>query len=195
MLRQISSRLFGLSRGWKTAIQFSTDTLVLSVSFVGAMLLRLDHWDFVGWPSLWYAPMIGVPTCLGVLAGLGFYRATVRYMTSHVMQAIAVGVVSSAAVMLVASQVFSLSVPRSVPLIYAMLAFAGVGGSRFALRSLYLLGQSRQKDPVLISGAGDAGRQLLSVLREGPDYSPVALVDDDPVHHGSSIAGLVVQPP
>jgi FlaA1/EpsC-like NDP-sugar epimerase len=76
-----------------------------------------------------------------------------------------------------------------------VLAFCTVGGVRFALRALYLRTQSRLKTRVIIYGAGQSGRQLLHSLTQGPDYAPVAFIDDARDLHGTQIAGLKVFAP
>ena len=45
---------------------------------------------------------------------------------------------------------------------------------------------------VAIYGAGDAGARLSSVLLGGPDFEPVAFIDDKKSLQGSSINGLTV---
>jgi FlaA1/EpsC-like NDP-sugar epimerase len=82
-----------------------------------------------------------------------------------------------------------------VPFIYAMLALLTIGGVRFALRAVYLKGQLRHKDRVLVYGAGAAGRQLVVSLRLGNEHEPIAFVDDAPHLHDAFIQGLKVYAP
>ena len=49
-----------------------------------------------------------------------------------------------------------------------------------------------QKSNVLIYGAGSAGRQLCTTLRESKEYTPVAFIDDSSEKYHNSINGLVV---
>ena len=50
-------------------------------------------------------------------------------------------------------------------------------------------------DNVIIYGAGESGRQLLTALNHGDKYRAVAFVDDDPRLQHSVINGLQVAPP
>ena len=45
---------------------------------------------------------------------------------------------------------------------------------------------------VAIYGAGDAGAKLSAVLRGGPDFQPVAFIDDKRTLRGSRINGIKV---
>ncbi|HEY6925501.1 MAG TPA: nucleoside-diphosphate sugar epimerase/dehydratase, partial [Steroidobacteraceae bacterium] len=71
-----------------------------------------------------------------------------------------------------------------------------VGGSRFLVRYFYLYGaKPRAAKRVAIYGAGEAGARLSSVLMGGPDFEPVAFVDDRAALQGSQINGLSVYSP
>jgi FlaA1/EpsC-like NDP-sugar epimerase len=70
-----------------------------------------------------------------------------------------------------------------------------VGGSRFVMRSIYLASKDGDRAPVLIYGAGEAGRQLLQALEQSRNYRPAVFVDDNEKMHGSEIGGVrVVRP-
>jgi FlaA1/EpsC-like NDP-sugar epimerase len=84
-------------------------------------------------------------------------------------------------------------VPLSAFAIFWALALLYVAGSRFFVRYLFsqtLNGKSAAR--VAIYGAGDAGARLSSVLLGGPDFEPVAFVDDKKSLQGSSINGMTV---
>ena len=189
------STLFGLSRTRKRAIQVIADVFLITASFLSAMWLRLESFDFLAEPGVWLALPLVVPISIALFIKLGFYRAIIRYLGLKATQTILTGVLASSAVLGLMVLVFGLPIPHSVPFIYAMLALITVGGVRFGLRHLYLSDQERRKARVLIYGAGAAGRQLVMSLRHGRDYQPVAFVDFAPRLQGSHIQGLKVYPP
>jgi FlaA1/EpsC-like NDP-sugar epimerase len=97
---------------------------------------------------------------------------------------------------LIASLVsFALAVgsPRSIPGIFAVsffiLSFFGRVGAIFVLQQI---AAPRTATPVAIFGAGAAGIQLASALRQSREVVPVCFIDDDPSYRGLNIAGLHV---
>jgi FlaA1/EpsC-like NDP-sugar epimerase len=93
-------------------------------------------------------------------------------------------------------------VPRSVVLLYPILATLGVWGSRRLAG--WLLTQAQVELPswstggarsVLIYGAGKTGVQLVDALRTAGNYVVVGFVDPNPTIWGQYIAGLKVYRP
>jgi FlaA1/EpsC-like NDP-sugar epimerase len=93
--------------------------------------------------------------------------------------------------------VASHQIPLTAFGIYWALALPWVGGSRFIARYLFLRrsGAKGTAARVAIYGAGNAGARLCSVLLGGPDFEPVAFIDDKKSLQGSSINGLAVYAP
>jgi FlaA1/EpsC-like NDP-sugar epimerase len=81
--------------------------------------------------------------------------------------------------------------------IYWALALPWVGGSRYVARYLFLrrLGARGMAARVAIYGAGNAGARVCSALLGGPDFQPVAFIDDKKSLQGSSINGIAVYGP
>ena len=116
------------------------------------------------------------------------------------------------AVVLVAEVVFVLVVPyevvfvpRSVPLIEAMVAGIGLAGLRFAARLYFeergvlrvrLRAEGRERR-VLIAGAGEAGQMIAREMKRHPEAGrlPVGFVDDDPAKAGRRFSGVRVYGP
>jgi len=186
--------LFRLPRAHKRLIQLVVDSVLIALSFLLAMLLRLDSWAFASQPAVWWVLPVVIPVSLLIFMRLGFYRAVIRYMSLKAVKAVLAGVAASTFALMVVNAIYQLPVPRSVPFIYAMLATLTIGGVRMALRSLYLRNQLRYKTRVLVYGAGAAGRQLVESLRHGQEYEPVGFIDDDPVLIGTLIQGIKVYP-
>jgi len=184
-----------LSRPQKVSLQLATDFFLVLACFVSAMSLRLETFDFLGDPLVWWQMAVVVPITLVAFSSVGLYRAIIRYITGKALGAIAIGVLISTLVMSMSSAVFDAPVPRSVPGIYGVLMFLAVGGVRFVVRSLYRRPVNRHKKPVIIYGAGEAGRQLVNALFHVREYLPVALIDDDPALHDMTIGGLRVHGP
>jgi len=86
-------------------------------------------------------------------------------------------------------------VPRAMPFVYWALVMFSVGGSRLVVRAYYQSKLRSSSKNVLIYGAGESGRQLLTALHHGEQYRVVAFVDDDPQSQHSVINGLQVVNP
>lgn len=187
-------QIFDWPRPVKRAILTCVDAAFIAVSFLAAMVLRLDSLHWVVATQIWVALAITIPATLLIFDRLGIYRSVVRFIGIDSLKAIGLGAVLSALFILITSHFFRLEVPRAVPFIYALLLFLTVGGARFVVRSLFLQRQSLQKSRVIIYGAGMCGRQVLVSLQQASNYLPVAFVDDAETLHGAHVGGLEVHP-
>ncbi len=195
MLDVSLTRLLGLKRTQKRTIQLIADSVILLFSYCVAMLLRLEGFGFVADPYGWLAILVTLPISLLIFVRLGFYRAVIRYISMRAVRTIIIGVLASAVILFVVSQIFSLPIPRSVPAIYALVALCLIGGTRMMMRRLFRMSSGSRRIPVIIYGAGDSGRQLLSSLDQGPEYRVVGLVDDAVELQGADIGGMRVHTP
>ncbi len=196
--------LVGLGRYPKRAILAVNDFVLLNLALWLAMSLRLGEF-FI--PSTWQlflvlsaAPFIGVATFFQV----GVYRLVTRYIGGRgaLLTAIAVGLAGLYWAVLVQLAAVPF-VPRSVILLYPMLATALVWGSRQAAAWLLneagvevpLPSRDRARRPVLICGAGTTGVQLLDALRVAGNFKPMAFIDPNPTLRGQFVGGLKVYRP
>ena len=187
--------LFNMPRTQKRLLQVATDFVLLALSFAVAMMLRTESLYGLGDPQVWAAFVAALPFTFILFVKLGFYRAVIRYMSLRALVAILNGVLASALTLSAMSLWLELPIPGTVPVIYAFLAMATVGGIRFALRSIFQRMRSRDKTRVIVYGAGQSGRQTVHSLWQGPEYAPIAFVDDNPELWNSQIAGLRVFAP
>ena len=188
-------RLAGLSRRAKIALQVFVDGLLVAFSFVAAMVFRVENTRFFSNPEVWQAIFLAVLAAAGAFAGLGLYRAMVRFITGKILLAVGKGAVISALALYFAGLLVGAGIPRSVPFIFAVFVFLSVGGLRFLARTLFRTPSHSHRRPVIIYGAGEAGLQLVNTLFHGRDYAPVALVDDDEDLQNLAVGGLRVYPP
>lgn len=203
-LHRLMHRLVQLGRYPKRAILAVNDFLLLNLAIWLAMSARLGEAFF---PPDWgmtvvlgAAPVIGVATFFQ----LRVYRLVTRFIGGRgfVLTASAVGLSAlywALLVLLAGAQ----GVPRTVLLLYPVLASVLIWGSRQAAAALLMgagvempaLQREQEKSPVLIYGAGNAGVQLLKGLNDARDYHPVAFVDPDPTLRGQYVGGLRVFAP
>lgn len=181
-----------LPRFQKRLVSVAVDALALSFALWASFALRLEE-------SLWQpsegqllASTLTIVFTIGVFVRLGLYRAVVRYMSDRAFLTIIMGVGASALLLIILGYSLQVLVPRSVPIIYAALAFIFVGGSRMSVRMLVQHTSNRGKEWVAIVGAGETGAQLVKALQEGTEYHPVVLIGLLPANHKALIAGVPV---
>lgn len=192
MIRKTTQKIFALDRGPKRAVQVGYDIAAMVVCFWLAMVLRLDGIGTSLQPQNWAVLLVVAPVTIFAFVQLGLYRAVIRYMADRAFKAVAIGVSISAVTMFAVSQMLDLSVPRSVPGIYFALLLIVVGGTRMMMRTIYLSAKDQGREPVLIYGAGELGRQLLQALEQSRNFRPAVFVDDDKRAQGTEIGGVRV---
>ena len=163
-----------------------------------ALALKFDRLDPALERTLAYF-LVAIASALFFFAVFGLYRAVIRFMGPKAMVTVITGVSLSVVVLALFDRlVASHQIPLSAFAIYWALALPYVGGSRFIARYLFLRAtgvKRRSAARVAIYGAGDAGARLCSVLLGGPDFQPVAFIDDKKSLQGSSINGIRVYGP
>lgn len=126
---------------------------------------------------------------------MGLYRAIIRFMGQQAIWTIIQAVSYSTLAMGAAIFFTQADVPRYMPFVYWALAMCSIGGTRLVVRATYQAQLRSSTKNVLIYGAGESGRQLLTALHHGDQYRVVAFVDDDPRSQHAVINGLQVVRP
>ncbi len=194
--RPLEAKLDHMSRGRKQTLAIVVDCLALPLALYLALALRLGDWS----PPIvqfWPAFAASVLGCIPIFMRLGLYRQMVRYMGNHAMASVLKGVTVGALAVASVAYLVPLQVfPRSVPVIFWLLAVLFISGSRFMVRAYvqWYQGATAGRDAIIIFGAGSAGLELARVLLQQGDFRPVAFIDDDKTLHGRSVYGLTVYP-
>lgn len=188
-MKNMVTKLLDLDRATKRLIQVAFDVALIPTCFFAAMLLRLESTAFASNPTVWLAFLPVLPVTVFVYRQLGLYRAILRFITGQVFRAIGIGAGVSVVSLIVMDNLLSAPIPRSVPGIYGILLVLTTGGLRFFLRYILRRPVKSRRQPVAIYGAGEAGRQLQNALMHGPEYEPVAFIDDDAALQNTLIAG------
>ncbi|MGD9661880.1 MAG: polysaccharide biosynthesis protein [Porticoccaceae bacterium] len=206
------TQLIHLPRVYKRFILAANDFLIIELALLAAFYFRLGWWpwDIV---SAYSQVFVVAPLCvLFFFYKLDLYSSITRHAGVEVMSVLARGV--SFGALLVLWIFFMVPVqpqlPRSVLVLFWVLSIFGLLSSRLiAGRWLHgtnvsnlmleFAGWKNQKKergkPVAVYGAGSAGRQLASALRQAKRFSPLAFIDDDPALQGEVVAGLKVYSP
>lgn len=189
------------------------DALTLCVTPTIALALRVDGgnaFDYNANGLLLYT-LIALIIRLIVFYLLGLYGRYWRYASiDEMMQIVAAVIVSS---LLISAIFFAVrspalqicdtypaacGLPRSIPLLDAMLVTMAVGATRFSVRTADVYRQRGRRrtalQRVLIMGAGEAGTFITKEMNSNPQLGldPIGFIDDDPHKRGMRIRGLPV---
>lgn len=178
---------------------FLHDSLMVPLAWVGAFWLRFNLGRIPA-DNLQIALMslvVILPIQLMAFWQFGLYRGIWRFASIpdlvRIFKAVVFGVLVSSLILFAINRLDG--VPRSVPLLYAILLVFLLSGPRFIYRwfkdhRLYLRSGKR----VLIVGAGKAGEMLVrDLVRDSHGiYQPVAFVDDDAQKMSKDIHGIRV---
>ena len=192
-------------RHTKRVISIATDFVAVVFALWLSFSLRLGEIYSPPAQQLWLflaAPIIAVP----VFIKFGLYRAVIRYIGMDALWAIARAVMLFTlifAVLVLLAGEWAERVPRTVYGINAVIMMLFVGGSRMLARWLFNHSRADERldlntenyiPPVLIYGAGQAGAQLVAMLKISHHLRPVAFIDDNDSIHHQQINGLTVYP-
>ncbi|NVK33604.1 MAG: polysaccharide biosynthesis protein [Rhodobacteraceae bacterium] len=191
--------LLDLPRQYKRLVMMAFDAVSLPICLWLAYVLRLSEWFptfFLEnhWPLFPFASLAGVV----VFSYNRIYRTVLRYIGSQALFQILKSVLLLSAIIAAAGFFFSIpSVPRSVPVIFGLVALVYVGGTRFLYRHYYhwVVGRMAEQEPIIIYGAGSAGVQLARAVSDSQQYRVVAFVDEDPHLQGDVVNNRRVYPP
>jgi FlaA1/EpsC-like NDP-sugar epimerase len=186
--------ILALPRQQKRLIMLLADAVAIPLSLWVALILKFDRLDpFLERTAAYF--LVALSASLVVFSMLGLYRAVIRFMGPSSMLTVVAGVTLSVAVVIVFDRLLisNSEIPLSAFGIFWCIALLYAVGSRFFVRYLFSRTLNRKSATrVAIYGAGDAGARLSSVLMGGPDFEPVAFIDDKKSMQGSSINGLTV---
>lgn len=194
-----------LTRRHRRLLVLSAYSCLAGLSWTVAFLLRfeLDAFDRGGiaWRPWWAGTLLGVVFVRSVVQGLaGLHRASWRYASLRDAVPLGASVVAGTALTAFALLLRGGDFPFSVLAIdlplYAVLA----GGFHYSLRLLNEIAggfEARRSRRVLVVGAGAAASLTIRALRARgrSAWRPVAILDDDPQKHGTTLHGVPVVGP
>jgi FlaA1/EpsC-like NDP-sugar epimerase len=194
-------KMIELPRNIKQVLLLLLDMSFVATALWSARALRYWQTDVIPLPiGPKELTIAGVTMILSAVIFLrqGLYRAVIRFMGQQAVLAIIRGV--SYSTMVLGACIFflqpePLSIPRSLPFIYWGMAMVLVGGTRLLVRAYYQDKLYSACEKVIIYGAGESGRQLLTALNHGDEFRPVYFVDDDRKVQRSVINGVQVESP
>lgn len=182
------------SRRTKRRILLSFDLGMVLFAFYVAFVLRYGTaFPIERLAASW--PVALLLMSIAPIAIIGLRLPWIKLSSFDMRGAVRVAVVAAilSSVISVTSFVFNIGSSGSIPAIFAASYFAlAIFGRMIALQLMTSLGVNGSVTRVAIFGAGAAGIQLSSALRQSPEVVPVCFFDDNPSYKGLLIAGLRV---
>ncbi|OKY26747.1 MULTISPECIES: polysaccharide biosynthesis protein [Thalassotalea] len=174
----------------KLLLALTYDITALGVAFFLAYLLRLGASNIsFDWPEWAVFIQVGIGTMLAFYF-MGVYRSVVRYFNARSTLKV-IGILGISTLLFYLSGLFyDAFVPRSVPIVFFVLAAMFIAGARAIIGVITNHKLFDEREAVVIYGAGSTGRQLANTLLAGHQYQPVAFIDEKSRYHGREVVGL-----
>ena len=183
--------LVDLPRGLKKLCQVVFDLVSLTVIYLSSVKLVAGNIDDKG--SLLYC-LLFVSVSLFGFKVTGIYKTVIRFAGVRLLELVSLVQLTSASVIALCSLYFGVQLNFVFLLLLFLLSVFTLAGARLAAREIIYLSRPPGKR-LLIYGAGKAGAQLLTSVRQDSAYNVVGFVDDDLSVHGDQLHGLRVFPP
>lgn len=182
------------SRRVKQLIQMFYDCLVLYFAYLFSYIH--DSGSIAGVAIQLYSavPLIGIPICICIFYSFGLYRSLIRYLLADSLTKTILFFIATVifwGLSTATADIFGWTHAVTFCLVSASL---GIGG-RFFARFLLSSGQHADSSNVIVYGAKGLGRELLTAIKQGKEFIPVGMIDDDPELTGALIGGVRVYLP
>ena len=176
--------ILALPRYAKLMIAVTVDISLCIITLWLALYLRSDEFIMLTGP-VFLGAVLSITIALPVFFILGLYRTIFRYSGVSAILSISraltiYGLLYATVVMVIGVN----DIPRTVGIIQPLLLFFAIGGTRAVTR--YWLGGSTEPQllslsthKALVYGAGVAGQQLVSALKNSYETQVVGFLDDD----------------
>jgi UDP-GlcNAc:undecaprenyl-phosphate GlcNAc-1-phosphate transferase len=189
------------------AAEIILDTFLSILCFYAAHLLRFEGklYQDIETAMIQALPIV-VPCSLLALFVAGIYRGQWRLLSIQDLPAYGYGVIGGTVLSLAVITLFTrfaLAFSRSAYIIYGILFFITLVGSRLSFRLFDVLSrkqvstvQKKSRKPVLIYGAGKGGKLLFDEIMFNPknaEYMILGFIDDDPNKTDRNLCGLPVK--
>jgi FlaA1/EpsC-like NDP-sugar epimerase len=197
ILTEVSKNIINLPRYTKRVIAILIDIGLCIFCTWLAFLLRLEELVKINDVTT-LAIEISILIAIPIFWLMGLYKTIFRFQGSSIIFTVFVATFVYALLYFAVIGIYGIQgIPRSIGIIQPILLFLGISASRVSIKLLFLSNfkKSKNKNNVLIYGAGSAGRQLLTSLESNLEMKVVGFLDDDPQFHRQKILGQTVYDP
>ena len=182
----------------KSLLWLLIDAVLVPVALYAAFSLRLGTpSSFPMMQSSWALFPLLILGGVVIFQTIGLPRIKLHSFDAYAMRRIGTAALALTVGAMILSYLFDFWAPRSVPLIFGVTFFVAAVLARLIGLTMVQAVLCRLGDavPVAIYGAGAAGIQLASALRQSNEVKPIVFVDDNPALWGLLISGMQVKNP
>lgn len=189
-------KLADLPRAMRRLIALAMDVALCVISVWLAFSIRIGAWDLAS-TAVGYVVIVSVPAWLIAARWCGVYRSIIRFSGGRTMVDLAMACLLLSLPMVTIFMFVGVPmVPRTVgvlqPMIFLLLLAISRIAIRYALVDIMHVVHRRHSHRVAIYGAGKAGQQLGSAIRQDGNAGLVCYFDDDEDFDGHRIDGIQI---
>ena len=180
ILIEATKNIINLPRYAKKTIVIVVDLGLCTLCTWLAFYLRLEKFIKINDLTI-LAVLISISLAISIYWLSGLYKAMFRYAGSSIFLIVSVATFAYGLLYFAVIGFYGIpGIPRSIGIIQPVLLFLGILSSRIIIRYLFFSSfdfkNSKNKKNVLIYGAGNAGRQLLTSLENNPGMKVVGFL-------------------
>ncbi len=179
----------------KLILALAFDLFALSFAFYFAYIIRLgvDSIEISWQENLAFISVAS--STLALFYAFDVYNSVVRFFNAKAFLKIQFLLIAASIIFYLTSFFVDAFVPRSVPIVFLVLASIQIAGARALVSLISQKHWFDQREGVVIYGASSAGRQLVHALSQGNKYQPLAIVDEKKRYVGRRVLGLKIHSP
>jgi FlaA1/EpsC-like NDP-sugar epimerase len=197
-IKEFSRSILDLHRYPKRAIAMITDVGLCILFTWLAFYLRLEEFIKINDVTI-LAVLISISLAIPIFWLSGLYKMIFRFAGLSIILTVALASLAYGLLYFSVISIYGIQgIPRSIGIIQPMLLFLGISSSRVIIRYVFdniLTENIKNKKNVLIYGAGNAGRQLLTSLENNLEMKVVGFLDDNQKFHNQILLGQTIYDP
>jgi len=196
-LSNVSKNIIDLNRYAKRIIAIITDIGLCIFCTWLAFYLRLEEFIRINDVTT-LAVVISVLLAIPIFWLMGLYKTIYRFAGSSIIFTVFVTTFTYFLLYFAIIGIYGIQgIPRSIGIIQPILLFLSISASRIMIKFFFInnFKKSKNKNNVLIYGAGSAGRQLLISLENNLEMKVAGFLDDNPQFHRQIVLGQIVYDP
>ena len=199
ILRESLNNIIKLPRYGKIITVIFIDISLCFLSTWFAFYLRLEEFIKIDDLAI-LALLISIILAIPVFWLLGLYSGMFRFAGPSLVYTVAIAILIYGFLYFAVIAIYGVQgIPRSIGVIQPLLLFFGIVSSRSVVRHLFIKNflskKNKNKKKILIYGAGDAGRQLLSSLEFNNEMKVVGFLDDNKNLHNQKMQDKTIYSP
>ena len=197
--KESSKNIINLPRYAKRIIALIIDLGLCVLCTWLAFYLRLEQFIKINDVTI-LAVFISIFLSIPIFWLSGLYKTMIRFAGSSIFLTVAIATTAYGLLYFAIIGIYGIQgIPRSIGIIQPLLLFLGISISRVVIKYFFIntfeYKNYKHKKKVLIYGAGNAGRQLLSSLENNPEMIVAGFLDDNQQFHNQTITGQTVYNP